>query len=158
MLPPPTLTLFQALNGAGSFLCGRWVGANLCYPPSASTCLCTAGLGPLSLVWFSLTSGHSIGTEDLHGHFRLLPARQRPTTLASQLLHISEPCTKHRLVAGTIFPFLYLLIPGKARFASDLESFQGCHQVLAYHFLPFQIIAHTSSIMLSLENHLKGPE
>lgn len=144
--PPPTLTLSQALNGSGSFLCGRWVGAILCYPPSGSTCLCTARLGPLSLVWFSLTGGHCIVTEDLHGHSRLLPTRQCPTTLASQLLHISEPCTEHRLVAGTIFPFLYRPIPGKAQFESDLESFQGCHQVLAYHFLLFQIIANTSSI------------
>lgn len=156
MLPPPTLALSQALNRAGSFPCGRWVRAILCSPPSGSTCLCMARLGPLSLVWLSLTSGHCIVTEDLHGLSRLLPTRQCPTTLASQLLHISEPCTKHRLVAGTIFHFLYHPIPGKARFESDLESFQGCRRALAYHFLPFQIIANTSSIMLSLENPCEG--
>lgn len=54
----------QALDEAGSVLHGRWVRASLCHRPDGSVFLCMAGLGLLSLVWFSVTGGHWTGIAD----------------------------------------------------------------------------------------------
>lgn len=54
----------QALNEARSVLHGRWVRASLCHRPDGSVFLCMAGLGLLSLVWFSVTGGHWTGIAD----------------------------------------------------------------------------------------------
>lgn len=111
---PPSLVL-----GAGSVPCWRWVGASVCRPPDGPTCLGTAGSGPPSRVWLSL-AGTVQASQTLVAAVRVT---RQSGTLASQLLHVSNPRTEPLLGAATPLPFAHLPIPGRAWSERDLGSF-----------------------------------
>lgn len=105
-------------GGLGQSHVGDGLGQVSVTPPDGSTCLRTAGSGPLSHVWLSLA-----GTVQASQPVATVHVTRQSGTLASQLLHVSDPRTEPLLGAATPLPFAHLPTAGRAWSACDLGSF-----------------------------------